>query len=647
MGSRGRSGVFAAIALFAAAFTPAVAEAGTITVTTSADEFFTAGGTGCSIREAVSTAAGNGTTVFGCTYNAAGGINDTIQFASSSVHPVLTIAPDGTPDDNADGDLDVEADPATEGTLTIQGLGQGTTTVEGGVGLNDGPDRLIDQEDGTLTIQDLTLKEGNTASAEAGGGIRSRPGTAAADTLTLDNTTLSGSTADTNGGGLEAGPANTVAINNSIVSANHGGANGAVGARGGGIHVGNVTNFSFTGGQIADNDLGPNDDQTRRGGGFASASAGTVTISGATIANNQSGGGRGDGVANVSGTLSISGSTISANGTSTISGAGRGFQGGGVYVSGTNTNITNSTISGNKVAPTSEVNLATGAGVWVQTNAVLTDTAVSGNDVVEENIAAASLSGAGLGNAGNLTLNRSAVTGNFFDHDGPGDGLPHFGAGIASNSASSHVTLLNSTVTGNVDTDPTTDAGAVVGFQSNTVVKVIQSTIAANPHSPVAFNLNFPGPGSTVELRGSVIADDPNACGTVTGTSSFSVDAGSSCPVGTGGVSNAAPLLGPLGPNGGPTQTLALLSGSPAIDRVPLAACTDDLGAPLTVDQRGFARPVPAGGSCDAGAFEFVPGPPSGANPPTAPGATKKKCKKKKRHRAASAKKKKCKKKRR
>jgi len=278
---------------------------------------------------------------------------------------------------------------------------------------------------------------------------------------------------------------------------------------------------------------------------------------------------------------------------------------------------------------------------------VLTDTAVSGNEVVEENIAASALSGAGLGNAGNLILNRSSVTGNFFDHEGPGNGLPHFGAGIVSNSSNSSLTLLNSTVTGNVDTDATSEAGAVTGFQDNTVVRIIHSTIAGNPHSSAAFNLNFPGSvGTTVELRGSVIDDGPNACGVVAGTSSYNVDAGSSCPVGTGGVSNAAPLLGPLASNGGPTQTLALLSGSPAIDRVPLAACTDDLGAPLTHDQRGFARPV--GGACDAGAFESVPGPSSGTPAPAPGPGTKKKCKKKKKKsRASTAKKKKCKKKKR
>jgi CSLREA domain-containing protein len=617
------------------------AQAGTITVTTSADEFFGAGGTGCSMREAVSTAAANATTANGCTYNAAGGINDTIVFANSSVNPVLTIAPTGNPDDNASGDLDIEADPATEGTLIIQGLGQNTTTVEGGVGLNDGPDRLIDQEDGTLQIKELTLKDGNTAAAEGGGGIRSRPGTAAADVLNLNHVTLNNNTADGFGGGLEATGVADVIVANSIFEFND--ALGA-GAGGGGISVGvNVTSFDLIDGQISDNTVGQNDDLNTEGGGFTNASNGSVSISGTTISGNSVAGGKGGGVSNRSGagTLTITSADITGN-----SGA---FAGGGVAAGGTNTTITGSQITDNAVVTNSLVTQAAGGGIHVFTNATLTDTTVSGNRVIEAEWTASSLSGAGVSNTANVTLNRSTVSGNFFEGEGPGDGSPHFGGGIASNSASSHLTLLNSTVTGNTDTDAASIAGTVVGFQTNTVVKVIQSTIAGNPHNAAAFNLSFPGAGSTVELRGSVINDDPHGCGTVTGTSSYNVDAGSSCPVGTGGASNTAPLLGPLASNGGPTQTMALLTGSPAIDRVPLAACTDDVAAPLTVDQRGLARPIPAGGACDAGAFESTapPPPPAGGGAPTpAPGTTtKKKCKKKK-HRAASAKKK-CKKKRR
>jgi hypothetical protein len=56
------------------------------------------------------------------------------------------------------------------------------------------------------------------------------------------------------------------------------------------------------------------------------------------------------------------------------------------------------------------------------------------------------------------------------------------------------------------------------------------------------------------------------------------------------------PMLGPLTSNGGPTLTMALLAGSPAIDAGDTAA-----GPPT--DQRGFPRP--AGAAADIGAFEY------------------------------------------
>jgi hypothetical protein len=64
-----------------------------------------------------------------------------------------------------------------------------------------------------------------------------------------------------------------------------------------------------------------------------------------------------------------------------------------------------------------------------------------------------------------------------------------------------------------------------------------------------------------------------------------------------GDVPKTDPLLGPLADNGGPTQTVALRAGSPAIDTADAAACPDH-------DQRGTKRP--AGSGCDIGAFEYV-----------------------------------------
>ncbi len=60
------------------------------------------------------------------------------------------------------------------------------------------------------------------------------------------------------------------------------------------------------------------------------------------------------------------------------------------------------------------------------------------------------------------------------------------------------------------------------------------------------------------------------------------------------------PKLNPNGlqNNGGPTQTIALLSTSPAIDTIPTANC------PAT-DQRGNARPDNGESTCDMGAYEF------------------------------------------
>ena len=56
------------------------------------------------------------------------------------------------------------------------------------------------------------------------------------------------------------------------------------------------------------------------------------------------------------------------------------------------------------------------------------------------------------------------------------------------------------------------------------------------------------------------------------------------------------PLLGPLADHGGPTETHALLVGSPARDHIPLANCS------VPADQRGLTRAQ--GPGCDIGAYE-------------------------------------------
>jgi hypothetical protein len=70
------------------------------------------------------------------------------------------------------------------------------------------------------------------------------------------------------------------------------------------------------------------------------------------------------------------------------------------------------------------------------------------------------------------------------------------------------------------------------------------------------------------------------------------------------GMVSGDPDLGPLADNGGPTQTMALMPGSPAIAAGSAALEVDAQGHPLTVDQRGHTldTPVP-----DIGAFQTPP----------------------------------------
>src|SRR5690606_27718036 len=83
-------------------------------------------------------------------------------------------------------------------------------------------------------------------------------------------------------------------------------------------------------------------------------------------------------------------------------------------------------------------------------------------------------------------------------------------------------------------------------------------------------------------------------------------------------------LLGQMGSYGGPTWTIPLLPGSPAIGAGDPAVCANTAGsAPVAgVDQRGVTRPT---GTCDIGAFQsqgFTLSEVSGDNQEASPGST-------------------------
>jgi len=119
---------------------------------------------------------------------------------------------------------------------------------------------------------------------------------------------------------------------------------------------------------------------------------------------------------------------------------------------------------------------------------------------------------------------------------------------------------------------------------------------------------DFPGTGpayggglsstnATVMIRNSIIANTGfggDTWGTLT-DAGYNICSDSTANFSAmGSLNNTDPLLGPLADNGGPTPTMLLLTGSPALDVIPT-------GFP-PVDQRGVTRPQ--GVAADIGAVE-------------------------------------------
>jgi CSLREA domain-containing protein len=149
------------------------ASAATIAPTTTADEFNN--GTGCSLREAVQ-AANTNAAFGGCP---AGSGADTVSLPGGNY--VLTIPPDASPNDNADGDLDVPFG----SQIAISAASSTPVALDGG-----GIDRVLDI-DGDVSLQRLTVRNGKVTSVIGGGIINDGH-------LTITDSTLSGNT--TNGG---------------------------------------------------------------------------------------------------------------------------------------------------------------------------------------------------------------------------------------------------------------------------------------------------------------------------------------------------------------------------------------------------------------------------------------------------------------
>ena len=166
-----------------------------------------------------------------------------------------------------------------------------------------------------------------------------------------------------------------------------------------------------------------------------------------------------------------------------------------------------------------------------------------------------------------------------------------FGGGML-NSFNSNPILVNVTFSGNSSVD---GGGAIYNSDSDPILKNV--TISGNTSNiGGAIYNNVDSNPSIINsiLYGNTGGEIYNNSGTAVVTYSI-VQGGYP---GTGNL-DANPLLGPLQNNGGFTETMALLPGSPAIDAASDAFCP-------STDQRGVVRSQ--GSHCDIGAYE-VEGP--------------------------------------
>ena len=260
--------------------------------------------------------------------------------------------------------------------------------------------------------------------------------------------------------------------------------------------------------------------------------------------------------------LTISNATISGNSANV---------GGGIYNSGALT-ISNSTISGN----TSSY----GGGIGNSGTATVTNSTISGNT--------AQLSGGGIDNYhGALTISNATISGNTAQLSGGGV----YTLGTA--------TINSSTISGN-------SSGI---FNSTSYTSYGLPGVITLSNSIVAGNAGEEGPadieGTAVGGSFNIIGIDQTEGGLTNGFNQVGVD-WTTVLVNNGTIPT-------LADNGGPTQTIALLPTSPAIDAgstalLPLDASDDDgdgdTTEPLPFDQTGdpFARVI--GESVDIGAFE-------------------------------------------
>jgi CSLREA domain-containing protein len=290
-------------------------------------------------------------------------------------------------------------------------------------------------------------------------------------------------------------------------------------------------------------------------------------------------------------------SLIIKNGKSTVNGGG--VSSGGTLI------VADSLFTGNNaVVNPYVVGIGEGGAIYSWGVLTITNSVFNGNS--------ASRGGAISCNAGTATVTSSTFVSNSAVSDSGGAiyencNLTIMSSTFASNSAANSggailtdndinpINITNSTFHGN--TAPS--GGGVANYGG----LIVRNSTFSNNNSPSGGALRN-GLGGVLSLRNSILANSVGGVDCIKSDSTPAIENINNLIETTGtafescGISllTSDPLLGPLQDNGGITQTMALLPGSPAIN------AGDDGNCPST-DQRGVMRPQ--GGHCDIGAYEY------------------------------------------
>lgn len=185
-------------------------------------------------------------------------------------------------------------------------------------------------------------------------------------------------------------------------------------------------------------------------------------------------------------------------------------------------------------------------------------------------------------NGGTLTVTDSTFAGN----QGFGGGAIYTDGGT--------LTATNCTFSGNFTDGPDNFGGAIAGG----TLTVTNCTFFGNAAYSGNGGAIYSG---TATLVNTIVAKSGgNRFGTIT-DGGHNLDSDGTCGVGPA----TDPMLDPAGlaNNGGPTQTIALQAGSPAINAGNESICS---AQPVNyLDQRGYVRPGTGSVNCSVGAYEY------------------------------------------